>query len=150
MISIKFEGGAELAKALDELSVRLGRKVMREVLTEAAEPIRARGESLAPLGKIAPHQKPSVTISIPKKSAYLDLSREIATVAIGPSHDFPEALPVELGTVDTSAQPYMRPAFDAEHGKALQIVSDAAWRELAGRGIQRPMASVDTPLDGEA
>jgi HK97 gp10 family phage protein len=147
--SITFEGGAELAKALDELSVRVGRKVMREVLTEAAEPIRKAASSMAPRAPGAPDIADNIGISIPQKSQYLDIKSEMAVVAIGPTRGFAYGVPLELGSVDTAAQPFMRPAFDAASGKALQIVSDATWRELAGRGIQRPMASVDTPLDGE-
>jgi hypothetical protein len=40
MITMKFEGGAELAKVFDSLSLRLGKKVLHEALREAAEPIR--------------------------------------------------------------------------------------------------------------
>lgn len=147
--SIKIEGGAELAAALDDLSTRVQRKVMREVLTEAAEPIRKAASRMAPRAPGAPDIADNIGISIPQKSAYLDLKSETAAVAIGPVQGFAYGLPQELGTIHHGAQPFMRPAFDSAAGQALQIVSDATWRELAGRGINRPIQIADGPVQDE-
>ena len=151
-VSFKFEGGTELAAALDELSTRVQRKVMREVLLEAAEPIRKAASSLAPVGPEDPHIRQNIITSVAKSSIYLDLRTEVAAVAIGPQggkEGFGYGLPQELGTIHHAAHPFMRPAFDTAQGEALRIAGDAAWRELAGRGIQRPMGSADVSVQGE-
>lgn len=147
--TMTFEGGEELAKALADLSTRVQRKVMREVLIEAAEPIRKHAASIAPHAPGAPDIKANIGISIPSRSHVVDIKSETAVVAIGPTKGFAYGLPLELGTVHMAAQPFMRPAFDVAASQALQIVSDATWRELAGRGISRPMEIVDIPLEGE-
>ncbi len=151
-VSFRFEGGTELAAALSELSTRVQRKVMREVLLEAAEPIRKAAASLAPVGPDAPHIRQNIITSVAKSSIYLDLRSEVAAVAIGPQggpEGFGYGLPQELGTAHMAAHPFMRPAFDTAQGEALRIAGDAAWRELAGRGIQRPMVSTDTAVQDE-
>jgi hypothetical protein len=70
-------------------------------------------------------------------------------VAIGPVRGFAYGLPQELGTIDHAAQPFMRPAFESASGQSFTIIRDATWRELAGRGIQRPTSSVDAFPEGE-
>jgi HK97 gp10 family phage protein len=151
-VSVRFEGGQELAEALAGLSTRLSRKVMREVLVEAAEPIRKAAASMAPQGPDAPHIKQNIIISVAKSSVYLDLKSEVAAVAIGPKggkEGFGYGLPQEIGTIDHAAQPFMRPALDSASGQALKIAGDAAWRELAGRGINRPTSVADAVVEGE-
>lgn len=148
-ISFKFEGGTELAAAFADLSTRLSSKVMREVLTEAAEPIRKTASSLAPYRAPAPDIRANIITSYPTKSVHLDVRSEMAVVAIGPAaKEFAYGLPQELGSINNPAHPFMRPAFDANIQRALDMVSEASWRELAGRGISRS-ASVDTVVEGE-
>jgi HK97 gp10 family phage protein len=150
-VSVKFEGGQELAQALAGLSTRVSRKVMREVLAEAAEPIRKAAASMAPHAPGAPDIRDNIIISVAKSSVYLDLKSEVAAVAIGPrggKEGFAYGLPLEIGTINHAAQPFMRPALDSASSQALKIAGDATWRELAGRGISRS-ASVDVPVQGE-
>ncbi len=151
--SIRFEGGDAIAKALSELSVRVQRKEMRGVLLEAAEPIRKAAASLAPHAPGAPDIRENIIVSVATSSVYMDLKSEIAAVAIGPrggKEGFGYGLPQELGTVDHAAHPFMRPAFDTAAGAALKIAGEATWRELAGRGINRPSGSSDAGVDDGA
>jgi HK97 gp10 family phage protein len=150
-VSVRFEGGKELADALAGLSTRLSRKVMREVLVEAAEPIRKAASSMAPHAPGAPDIRENIIVAVAKSSVYLDLKSEVAAVAIGPKggpEGFGYGLPQEIGTIHHAAQPFMRPALHSASGQALKIAGDAAWRELAGRGISRSV-TVDTPVQGE-
>ena len=151
-VSVRFEGGKELAEALAGLSTRLSRKVMREVLVEAAEPIRKAAASMAPHAPGAPDIRENIIVAVAKSSVYLDLKSEVAAVAIGPKggpEGFGYGLPQEIGTIHHGAQPFMRPALDSASGQALKIAGDAAWRELAGRGIHRPTSVVDAVVEGE-
>jgi HK97 gp10 family phage protein len=137
MITMKFEGGAELAKVFDSLSLRLGKKVLHEALREAAEPIRKAAQSFAPRGEEAPHIAQNIGIG----NARPPDEPHAAAVKVGPVKGFAYGLPQELGTVHHAAHPFMRPAFDLKADEALRVLGEAAWRELAGKGISRPTAS---------
>jgi HK97 gp10 family phage protein len=136
MITMKFDGGAELAKAFDSLSLRLGKKVLHEVLREGAEPIRAAAESIAVRGEKPPHIADNIGIGNARPD-----EPNAAAVKIGPVKGFQYGLPRELGTVHHPAFPMMRPAFDTKAQETLNVIGDAAWRELAGKGVSRPTAS---------
>jgi hypothetical protein len=104
------------------------------------------------VGPDAPHIADNIVVSVATKSIYLDIGSEVAAVAIGPRggpEGFGYGLPREVGTIHMAARPAMRPAFDTAQGEALRIAGDATWRELAGRGIQRPMGSSDTTVQDE-
>lgn len=138
MITLKFEGGAELATALDQLSTRLSKSVMREALIAAAEPIRAAAAAKAPHEPGSPDLKENIGIS-PIRSP------EMAAIAVGPTREFFYGFFQEYGTKHHGAQPFMRPAFDTEAPKSLAILSAEAWRLLAARGIGRFISS-PTPI----
>lgn len=140
MISMKFEGGADIAKALNDLSARLSKKILMDVLTEAAEPMQKGASAHAPRGDKPPH----ITANIGISPARTD---EQAAVKVGPVKGFAYGTPLEVGTLHMQAQPFMRPAFDENLEKSLSVASAAFWRELAGRGVLR---SISAPTDVEA
>lgn len=133
MIVMRFEGGEELARAFDQLSVGVTKRVWQAALYEGGEPIRRRGESNAPHKPGAPDIKANIVMSTARASRY----DAAAALAIGPARGFAYGLPNEIGTYKQAARPFMRPAFDSEAPKALTIIGEALWRELAARGIQR-------------
>lgn len=128
-IGMKFEGGAELAKLLDQLSVRTSANVMRAALKEGGEAIRAHAASIAPRAPGAPDIADNIGISTANPRG------EAAAVKIGPTKGFAYGLPQEFGTVHHGAQPFMRPAFDAKAGAALNLIGLAIWRALLQKGI---------------
>ncbi len=141
----KFEGGEEIAKALAQLSTKMSRQVLMSVLTEAAEPMRKAAAAHAPRGDEPPHIADHIGISAAR-------TEEQAAVKVGPEKGFGYGTPLEVGSIDTKAQPFMRPAFDENIQKSLTVASAAFWRELAGRGINRPTAtggSVEAPDRGD-
>lgn len=138
-ISMRFEGGAELAKALSELSTRISKQMLREALTEAAEPIAERASRLAPRRPGAPDIADHIAVMTSR-------SETGAAVAVGPTTEFFYGLFLEFGTVHMKAFPFLRPAFDEGASKALETIREALWRELAGRGISRPTRVSDTPV----
>lgn len=140
MVTMSFSGGQELAAALSTLSMRLSTSILRGALVEAAEPIRDEMAAKAPRSDRAPHIADHIGIS----NARTD---DQAAVAIGPTKGFAYGLPLELGTVDTPAQPFARPAFDGNEQKALTIVGDVLWRELAGKGISRPTVLAEGDIE---
>lgn len=128
----------ELAANLASLSTRVSRKIAREALEEGGEPIRRRASTLAPHEPGPPDLRENIGISPAK-------SEDLAAVAIGPTKGFAYGFPQEVGTARHAAQPFMRPAFDSEGPKALGIIGQALWRELAGRGFSRSV-SAPTPV----
>lgn len=142
-ISMKFEGGAELARALGSLSTRVSKGIQRDALRDAAEPMRREMAVLAPHEPGTPDLRDTMTISNARGAD----ANEIA-VAVGPSRAGFYGSFQELGTSRHSAQPFARPAFDAKAPQALRILSDVLWRELAGRGIGRTV-TVPTVVQDE-
>lgn len=145
MIGMRFEGGIELAQALNTLAVKASANVMRGALYDGGEPIRAHAERIAPRKP----GKPDIAENI-GMSAMRAREGEMAAIRIGPTKPgFAYGLPLEIGTRKMSAHPFMRPAFDAQGGKALGIIGQALWRELAARGVQR-RASVPARIGADA
>jgi HK97 gp10 family phage protein len=133
MFAMHFEGGAELAQALDSLSVRVTQNVAREALKHGGELIRKRASQLAPY-EVGP---PDLRDNIGMSNAKVSEAGDIAAIKIGPTRGFAYGLPQELGTRHHAAQPFMRPAFDTEAPKALGLIGQELWRQLAGRGFVR-------------
>lgn len=137
-----FEGGKELAANLETLSKALSRKIQREALMEAAEPMRSRMSELAPRSNTssAVHLADDIVIAPARGQD----QQEVA-VAVGPSPQTFYGSFQEFGTARHEAQPFARPAFDEEVDEALDILAAALWRELAARGISRTVNAPTTP-----
>lgn len=139
-ISMKIQGGAELAKALNALPVRVSKKVMREVLAVAAGPIRSGMESKAPRAPGAPDLADHIVIGNARVEGLID-NDQTAAVAIGPERSYYWGLFQEFGTMHHGAQPFARPAFEAGVDKALSEIVRGTWTALAARGISRSSTS---------
>jgi HK97 gp10 family phage protein len=142
--SFRMDGGKELVKALNQLSHRVSKKILLESLHEAAEPIRKRMEQNAPVSPEAPHLRDVMVI----RTSRGEDARETA-VAVGPTRAGFYGSFQEFGTAHHAPQPWARPAWEATSGQALQILGAAIWRELAGRGISRGMATATVPVEDE-
>lgn len=145
---MKLVGGPELAKTLAGLSTRLSRSVKREALLSVAEPMRASMARRAPRGPDAPHVADNIVVSGGRGGVDEFGDEKAVSVAIGPARGFPNGFWQEFGTVHHGAQPFVRPAFDAEAPKVVQALVPTIWRELAGKGIQRPMQTGGGPITG--
>jgi HK97 gp10 family phage protein len=150
MIRVRFEGGAELAAALESLPKRVGRSMLVEALTDAAEPMRKRMASLAPREPGAPDMADNIIVSRSMVTIQGDGEKVRndefqASVAVGPSKGFFYGFFQEFGTTRHSAQPFARPAFDSESQAALDLLARSLWTALAARGISRSV-TVNTPV----
>jgi HK97 gp10 family phage protein len=131
VISMKVAGGKELAAILDALPAKVSTGLLLDGLTAAAEPIRRSMGAKAARSADAPHIADNIVISRVRSS------EAQAAVAVGPSREFPYGVPLEVGTVDTAAQPFARPAYDENIEASTKIMTDVIWRELTGKGLAR-------------
>lgn len=138
-VSMRFEGGAQLAAGLAQLSTRLSRTVLNKALMEGAEPIRKQTSVNAPHDPTTPKDIKDNIVAAPVRS------EEQAAVAVGPRRGFAYGLPNEVGTAKQPARPFVRPAFDSEKEKALGAVNLALRRELIRRDV---LSSARTTAQG--
>lgn len=132
MFSMRVEGGEELARELNKLSVRLDRRLLTGALMEGGEPMRQAVENGAPREPGAPDLADNVNIAPVRK---LEGDSECtANVGIGVPKKFFYDWFQEFGTVRMGSKPYYRPGFDGKVPESLGIIGAALWRELAGRG----------------
>lgn len=127
-VTAKIQGGAQLQRNLRALVRRMNQDALYRVLMQAGEPIRDQASSNVARGDEAPHVADHIVMKIIMRPG------ELATLAIGPAKNVGVAygLPLEIGTWKAPAQPYLRPAFDSEKSKAMDVAGDAAWNELMG------------------
>ena len=129
MVQMRIEGGPQLAAALNSLSTRLSRRIQREALQAGGALIAERSKELAPRGDPStPNLADEIVISNARPR---DGS---VGIAIGPTKSVFYGSFQEFGTAHHAAQPFMRPAFDGEAGRALKTISSAMWDSLIRRG----------------
>lgn len=126
MITVKLEGASELLAKLDQLSTRVSKQAQREMLRNAAEPIRREMSALAPRGDPA---TPNLHDEIVVSNAQGQDSQEVA-MAVGPSREGFYGSFQEFGTSRHPAQPFARPAFDKRVPDALDVLADEIWFAL--------------------
>ena len=129
--TIKIEGLAELKDALRELPDATAKNVMRRVLKRAAEPIAEHMRSLVPTasGDLKESIAVSTTLSRSQKRKAQKEGPNDVEVYVGPGAGAQSHYShlVEFGSSHQGAQPYARPAWDAEYRKALEgIKADLA------------------------
>lgn len=127
--TVKIDGLAQLRDGLAELPKATSNNVLKRALTKAAEPIRADAERLAPKlkGGLARSIKVGTKLSKSQKSKHKKQSP--VEVFVGPSGST-KSITQEFGAAHHAAQPYMRPAWDNNVGKALATVRDDIKTEL--------------------
>lgn len=148
--TVSFEGGQALAQTLGTLSARLRGLVLREVLTEAAEPMRETMGHLAPREPGAPDIADNMVISPLRTIEGERLLETEAAVGVGPAKGFFYGMFLEYGTVKMSARPFMRPAFDQHAPGTFEAIGKALWRELAAEGASAVSSVGGGPVSGGA
>lgn len=138
MVSIKFQGGPELEKAISALVQEMRPQVRLEALRQAGEPMRQRMDDLAPAHPSgedpAPHIKGSIVMSPVRKVDGVALHDDESAIAIGPSKDAYHAWFIEHGWVHHSAaRPFVRPAYDSEADGAMKTIGNELWNAISRR-----------------
>lgn len=137
MVTLRFAGGEELARQLDKLALPMARTVLLRALRRAAEPIRAHAEQLAPRSSDSRfgHLQDFIVIQTVNRVGSVEGGRWQDAqgqpwVAVGPRKDFFYGLFQEYGAKHHGAQPFLRPAFDAEVPQALNILREELWTAI--------------------
>lgn len=137
MTTVKIEGLAALERELQKLSKATGKSVLRRSLIKAATPMKDLMADLAPRGDTASDNlTDSITIGskLSKRQAGLHRKmfrddRAAVEMFVGPGPD-PAAWNQEFGNVNHGAQPFARPAFDAEAQPTLDRLGRHLWDEF--------------------
>jgi HK97 gp10 family phage protein len=129
-LSVRFEGGAELAKTLNALPTAVSRKIQNDALEAAAEPIVAVARRMAP--REPGGRDLADNIEQQTKRAGVDEfgDAKAAMVVVGPLKGFFYGHFQEWGTVRHAAQPFMRPAFEQNKERSLTIIKDRLWTNI--------------------
>jgi HK97 gp10 family phage protein len=127
--TFKMEGLSELLEGLQELTKATATNVQKRVLKDAAVPFEQTAKAKAPrrTGHLAESIDISTKLSPRQKS---DLQKESKIeIYVGP-RSMARAIVQEFGSVNQSAQPYMRPAWDANKKSAIDGITKALADEI--------------------
>lgn len=141
--SFRVEGLRELEEALNELPKATHRNVMKRVLMKAGRPIEAAAEAAAPVFREHLRKSIEVSTKLSRRQRGLHVKHSAVEVFVGPKN-LPQAHLQEFGTVNHSAQPFMRPAWDGNKMRALEGIKEDMWKEIekAGKRLAKKAAKL--------
>lgn len=147
-VSMKLEGGVELAGVLNQLPAKVSRRVIRDALERAGTPMQSRMGRLAPRAPGAPDIADNIVMS-PARMEGMSDNDQTAAIAIGPIKELAYyGYFQEVGTMHHGAQPFVRPAFDQEVQRVLSAIRAAFWTALTAVGVSRTVTSSASPSGG--
>lgn len=128
---VKIEGLKEVQAALRALPDATAKNVMRRILKKRGEPIAEAARSNVPVdqGDLKNSIAVSTKLSRRQKAKHRKGGPDDIEVFIGPG-THPQAHMQEFGTFKEPAQPFMRPAWDAEKTGVLEGIKDDLWTEI--------------------
>ncbi|MCM2455305.1 hypothetical protein HGO37_07910 [Rhizobium sp. CG4] len=138
--TVRIDGLKELETALSSLPRATGKKVARDVLKDAAEPMARSARQLAPKDEY--HLYESIDVSTRLNSRQRSLHRQensqsFQEMFVGTNN--PAGVQQEFGNERHPAQPFMRPAWDSEKMPTLYRIANSLWFhiEKAARRLAR-------------
>lgn len=133
--SVSVDGQRDLDRALGQLAKATAKGVMRRVLLKAGVPIEEAARALAPDDPSTPIDlKTSIDTStkLGQRQARLNrksTSKSFVEAFVG-AGVIPQSHMQEFGTAHHGPQPFMRPAWDANKMKALDIIKTDLGQEI--------------------
>lgn len=127
---VKIEGLRELEKALNDLPKATQRNVLRRALKKVAEPIEKDAQQKAPYltGRLKLSIVTGTQLTRRQKADARKDGPYFAEVHVGTASG--HGIPQEFGTVDHPAQPFMRPAWEANKQGALDGIKKEIRAEI--------------------
>ncbi|MDZ7906334.1 MAG: HK97-gp10 family putative phage morphogenesis protein [Cypionkella sp.] len=134
MTTARFEGGREMEAQLQRLATGTARGAGRRALRKAAMPLAEMMQGLAPVlsGDLA--ESILVTSKLARSQAagarqMFPNVRSTVVLHVGPGTN-PQAITQEFGTSFHEPQPFVRPAWDADHMDLLERLKQTLWEEI--------------------
>jgi HK97 gp10 family phage protein len=136
----KLEGLEETIANMEDLSKATNRNALRRVQLKAGQPTADTAARLAPVerGVLSFSIVVSPRLTRRHKGEQRDRASEVE-VYIGPAGGqgaLYYASHTEFGTIDTPAQPYLRPAWESTKGEVLRLVTEGL-KEEVGKAAAR-------------
>lgn len=145
---VRVEGLRELDRALGELPKATGKNVLRRVLREVAQPIADMAEGLAPRDTGQLQRSIGVGTKLTRRQSKLHKKmfkddKASVEMFVG-AGGVPQAHLREFGGDRHPPQAFMRPAWDANQGKALETIKSSLWTEIekAARRLAKKAAKL--------
>ena len=131
-MTVKFEGGKELEKALMELKNTTAKATVRRAGKKALIPLRDKAIALAPYNSASGadgHVKDEIHISTKAAKGTRKKSQVEVYCGVATSQGHVGSLQ-EFGTAHHGPQPFMRPAWDGLKMTVLTRFRDEMWTEV--------------------
>lgn len=129
--TVRIEGLQELDKALGQLPKATAKATLRRVLKDAGEPVARAMRRLAPKEDYHLHDSIDVSTRLSRRQAGLhrkEGGRAFQEMFVGTNN--PAGVQQEFGNERHQAQPFARPAWDAEKDNTLNHIANALWGEI--------------------
>lgn len=124
--SFKVSVDPSIYRTLDHLPDLAKSKGLEPLVVKALGPMAETARFLAPDDPATSPPwdlKSSIEVSTKKRGVKASERLSAASAFMGPTKfGYPQATMQEFGTIKMVATPYMRPAFDADKSKAIQII----------------------------
>lgn len=149
--TVKVEGLSELVAGLEELKKATATNIQKRVLKNAGEPIESEAKRLAPFKTGKLKEKIDIGSKLSRRQKSLSDKESKIEIYVGPP-SMPRAIVSEFGSVNESARPFMRPAWDSNKKAALDgIKKDLAEeiekaRQRAARKAAKVLAKMNAKL----
>jgi HK97 gp10 family phage protein len=128
--TVKVEGLKDLERALKGLPSANGKAVLRRTLKEAGEPVAKAARALVPKEQGYLSESIDVSTKLSGRQRSLHKKESPVEMFIGPGPD-PAGHLQEFGTgPGHQAQPFLRPAWDQNKAKVLDIIANLTWVEI--------------------
>lgn len=132
--SFRVEGFSELDNALKELPKATGKNALRRAARKALEPVMEAARSMAPVddGTLRNSLKVATKLSKRQASIHRKMVRDDkASVEVyAGASALPQAHLSEFGTVNQAPQPFLRPAWDQNKDKVLDVMKTELGNEI--------------------
>ena len=128
---VKIEGLRELDRALGQLPKSAAKATLRRVLKDAAEPMARAARQLAPRDEYHLYESIDVSTRLNRRQSQLhrtEDSKAFQEMFVGTNN--PAGVQQEFGNSRHVAQPFMRPAWDAEKRPTLERIANSLWMEI--------------------
>lgn len=129
--TVKIEGLKELDRALGQLPRATAKAALRQVLRDAAEPMARQARQSAPRDEYHLYESIDVSTRLSRRQRGQHREENQPTfqeMFVGTNN--PAGVQQEFGNERHGAQPFMRPAWDAQKKPTLDRIANSLWLRI--------------------